>query len=153
MMDQEDRVAEADLLAQRLLTRSIHGPMYIDFPMGWTQLLSDLDTALAEIDPGYQLDQVKEKFAGLRYYYRLSEGYDQNDGETDEQYDERMAARQALANRFDAVVRLAEALSYKTCTVCGESGRFAMRASGWNDTVCDSHMQEGWTRSNEEDAD
>lgn len=38
---------------------------------GWHQLLVELDTTLARIEPGYEVHQIKEKFGGLRYYTGL----------------------------------------------------------------------------------
>jgi hypothetical protein len=35
---------------------------------GWTPLIKELDSKLSELDPHYTIDQIKEKFGGLRYY-------------------------------------------------------------------------------------
>jgi hypothetical protein len=35
---------------------------------GWYQLILDLDGKIGSIEPGYKVDQVKEKFGGLRFY-------------------------------------------------------------------------------------
>lgn len=35
---------------------------------GWASLIDALNGRLAEIDPDYAIDQIKEKFGGLRYY-------------------------------------------------------------------------------------
>ena len=40
----------------------------VDFPHGWTQLVYNLHRELVAIDPYYVIDQVKEKFGGLRVY-------------------------------------------------------------------------------------
>lgn len=101
----------------------------IGLPYGWMTLVSELDAAMVALDPDYELHQVKEKFAGLRFYYQPSgkAGVD--------------AATQMMQLAQDA-----ERASYKICTYCGEPGRGARRVSGWWDTVCDAHMQEGWAR-------
>lgn len=57
--------------------------------------------------------QVKEKFGGLRFYVSTA---------TDEQY---------------GMIRLAEALSYNTCEICGSRGRLG--GNGWFSTRCAKH--------------
>ena len=42
---------------------------WIRHSRGWYPLVIDLDTALAEVDPNYDVLQVKEKFGVLKYYY------------------------------------------------------------------------------------
>jgi hypothetical protein len=59
--------------------------------------------------------QVKEKFGGLRFYVH---------GATDEQY---------------AMIRFAEAMSYKTCGVCGNRGKST--GGYWINTRCKKHMK------------
>jgi hypothetical protein len=60
--------------------------------------------------------QVKEKFGGLRFYVQ---------GATDEQY---------------AYIRFAEAMSYRTCDVCGNKGK--PNHEGWITTRCKEHRNE-----------
>ena len=36
---------------------------------GWLPLIKELDSKLSELDPNYTIDQIKEKFGGLRYYF------------------------------------------------------------------------------------
>jgi len=59
------------------------------------------------------LDQVKEKFGTLRFYY--SGGDDTIDG----------------------MVRLAESMTSVTCEVCGSPG--TQNSSGWITTLCEMH--------------
>jgi len=59
------------------------------------------------------LDQVKEKFGTLRFYY--SGGDDVVDG----------------------MVRLAESMTCVTCEVCGSPG--TQNSGGWITTLCESH--------------
>ena len=61
------------------------------------------------------LDQVKEKFGTLRFYY--SGGDDVIDG----------------------MVRLAESMTCVTCEVCGSPG--TQNSGGWITTLCESHRQ------------
>jgi len=59
----------------------------------------------------FQIDQIKEKFGGLRFYY--SGGDDTIDG----------------------MVHLAESMSYGTCESCGSTNNVG-RTQGWIYTVC-----------------
>ena len=38
----------------------------------WGSILRDAHEKMTLVDPGYRIDQIKEKFNGLRYYYRPS---------------------------------------------------------------------------------
>lgn len=68
-----------------------------------------------EIVPQVTLDQVKEKFGALRFYY--SGGDDIIAG----------------------MVRLAESMSVVTCEVCGSPGKF--RGKSWLYTSCEEHAR------------
>ena len=69
-----------------------------------------------EIVPQVTLDQVKEKFGALRFYY--SGGDDIIAG----------------------MVRLAESMSVVTCEVCGSPGKFLGKS--WFYTACDEHNRD-----------
>lgn len=77
-----------------------------------------------EIEP-VVAEQVKEKFGTLRFYYR---GGDQV---------------------VDGAVRMAEAMSARTCEICGNNGR--IRKGGWIRTLCDQHATEFNYNTNEDD--
>ena len=66
--------------------------------------------------PQVVIEQVKEKYASLRFYYR---GGDE---------------------RIDGMVRMAEAMSEHICETCGDLGR--IRGRGWVYTACDKHTRE-----------
>ena len=38
---------------------------------GWLGIIQDLDKQIAKIAPHYEIDQIKEKFGALRYYYDI----------------------------------------------------------------------------------
>jgi len=57
--------------------------------------------------------QVKEKFGGLRFYY---DGGDE---------------------KIFGMVRMAEAMSYKTCETCGNPGE--LKNEGWMKVCCPAH--------------
>jgi hypothetical protein len=95
-------------------------PGMVSPPTGWTQLIIQLDEALAEIVPDYQILQVKEKFGGLRYYVGPIEH-----------------------DNFEQVhnlIRDAERESYLICEVCGAPGK--ERDTAWIRTLCDEHAKE-----------
>lgn len=92
---------------------------------GWMDLIHRLCTDIqAELEaPGneelkerFWVVQVKEKFAGLRFYT-----YNTNDV-------------------IDGLVEQAERDSYRTCESCGEPG--LPRMGGWYRTLCDRHAKE-----------
>jgi hypothetical protein len=64
-----------------------------------------------------EVNQIKEKFGGLRFYY--SGGDDTVDG----------------------MVRMAEAWANVTCEECGVPGK--RRSGGWIRTLCDTHAVRG----------
>ena len=97
---------------------------------GWFDLTWDLSSKLEPLiqkfidenqdtEPYPKAFQVKEKFGGLRFYMTCG---------SDEIYD---------------LIREAEALSYKTCEVCGKPGE--ERPSGWIRTHCDD-CHENWDK-------
>jgi hypothetical protein len=75
---------------------------YVDVDAGWYQLVLDCDEELSAIDPNYDLQQVKEKFGSLRYYFQPSDS--------------------TLRKEMDAVVAKYEELASKTCEATGGPG-------------------------------
>jgi hypothetical protein len=66
--------------------------------------------------PQVIVDQVKEKFGTLRFYYHGGDDI------------------------IDGMVRMAESISGFTCEKCGAPGK--MRGRGWLYTACDTHTKE-----------
>lgn len=60
-----------------------------------------------------KFDQVKEKYGGLRLYFSGGDNY------------------------VEGLVRMAEAISYKTCEVCGNKGE--ANKGGWISVRCEAH--------------
>lgn len=85
---------------------------------GWQPLLEDLHAKLLALDPRYEIQQIKEKFGGLRYYISPSESLD---GETWKQIQDLTAE--------------AELKSYVICEDCGEPGN-QTTDSRWIRTLC-----------------
>ena len=90
---------------------------------GWMELVTQLDKDVAQLDPDYVIDQVKEKFGGLRYYITISEGVDQE-------------TREKIWN----TIHEAEEKSFDICDICGEAGkRVNVGGAGWIATRCEQH--------------
>ena len=83
---------------------------------GWFQLIWDLCEKLKASGFDKRVQQVKEKFGGLRFYVESA---------TNEQWD---------------IIRDAEILSYQTCEYCGEEGE--IRNTSWMRTLCDKCFEE-----------
>ena len=79
---------------------------------GWYPILARIEKQLRQIDPDYQVLQIKEKFGTLRFYLAW-------------QYDE----------LGKAAVAEAEAEAARTYELCGSPGRLRIRNS-WLRTVC-----------------
>lgn len=77
---------------------------------GWGDLVVELYQDLVKIYPDVEVNQVKEKFGGLRFYTGplYEEGY--------------------------ARIREATSKSYKTCEICGRRGK--TWNGGWVVTLC-----------------
>jgi len=90
---------------------------------GWFQILNQLMNNIqhhidwknknGEVVPQVTLDQVKEKFGTLRFYYTGGDDV------------------------IDGMVRMAEAMSGVTCEQCGNPG--TSTGGGWIKTVCKEH--------------
>lgn len=84
---------------------------WISCDPGWFPMIAELHRTLVDMDPNYEVHQVKEKFGGLRYYYGPGNA------------------------EMDAVVRQFENRSYKTCELCGDDARMC-RKGYWYKTLC-----------------
>ena len=79
-------------------------PPFLDVGPGWFPLIIELDELLSLYDPAYTLQQVKEKFGGLRWYFEPT-SYDlPNYGE------------------MRRIVSQYESLSMLTRELCGRAG-------------------------------
>jgi hypothetical protein len=93
--------------------------------VGWDDLLLELDTKLAEIDPNYEIQQAKQKFGELRFYASLSDGFYDTDPTDAAQYE------------FSRLIVWAESKSTVTCEHCG--GPAERRPGSWIAVLCDEH--------------
>ena len=71
--------------------------------------------SVPESIPQVTLDQIKEKFGTLRFYYTGGDDI------------------------IDGMVRMAESMSAVTCETCGNLGQ--QRGGGWIRTLCDHHEE------------
>lgn len=69
----------------------------------------------AEVVPQVVVEQIKEKFGGLRFYYQGGD------------------------DQISGMVRMAEAWAGHSCEDCGAPG--TRRSGGWVRTLCDTHEQ------------
>ena len=90
----------------------------IDVDEGWYQLVIDCDKELTEVDPNYQIYQVKEKFGGLRYYTKQSNPDDK-----------------AMSERIAGIIAKYEDIASKTCSATGEPGVLMKSIGGWYKTL------------------
>lgn len=93
---------------------------------GWLKLTEKAIIALRDLGD-VTIDQIKEKFGGIRLYFSCPE-------------EKREAA--------DAIVSALEKECWKTCEECGEPGE--SRRGGWTKTLCDTHSN-GRTPYNEDE--
>jgi len=85
----------------------------IDQLMGNIQHHIDWRNRKGEIVTQVTVDQVKEKFGTLRFYYTGGDDY------------------------IDGLVSMAESMSGVTCETCGNPGKST--GGGWIKTVCEAH--------------
>src|SRR3989304_5951278 len=76
---------------------------------GWAGIVGDLWDYVKAQDPPIAVNQVKEKFGGLRFY---SGGVSED-----------------IVDAVNVRIAEAEAQSYKTCETCGQPG--LLRGGGW----------------------
>lgn len=120
----------------------------IDCDAGWDWILEDLNAKLKYLDFNYKINQIKEKFGTLRFYY------------------EPQLTKEVVLDLMDDAVTIAEQLSASTCEICGNSSRCAIASrgvkydqtvgikynDGWYKTLCDSCAEPiGYRASKEED--
>lgn len=98
---------------------------------GWEPLVDELHRRVLELDPDIVIDQVKEKFAALRYYYNCSDPGKKIDTPWEE--------GKSLCDVLENLVQQAETVSLWTCEVCGKPGWADRHGHGWLNTLCAEH--------------
>lgn len=89
---------------------------------GWSTILDKLTDKLFRLGWNGGLQQVKEKFGGLRFYWQNN------------------IQDPTLASIANDVVEIAEWRSAQTCEKCGKYGK--ARGAGWIITLCAEHWNE-----------
>ena len=89
---------------------------HIDWQNNTAEHAAKLGKPLPEVSPQVVVQQIKEKFGGLRFYHEGGDDY------------------------IRGMVRMAEAWADRSCEECGALG--TRRNSGWVRTLCDTHEQE-----------
>lgn len=77
---------------------------------------NEYDNPIPDECPQVVVEQIKEKFGGLRFYYQGGD------------------------DQIHGMVRMAEAWASVACEECGSPGE--RRGGGWIKTLCDTHAQE-----------
>jgi hypothetical protein len=95
----------------RELARASVGP-------GWAALIAEVFDRRDRDFPSARIEQVKEKYGGLRIYFRASSEH-----------------RAGFNDLLDDIARR----SYETCEVCGAPG--VVRHGAWIVTRCDAHAE------------
>lgn len=93
-----------------------------DLPEGWKDLVDQLLTDLSKI-PGWKtiyVSQVKEKFAGLRFYINIASG------------------EAEWVKQVSDLIEAAESKSYTLCQTCGKPGK-TITSKHWWETACEEH--------------
>lgn len=93
----------------------------LSLPYEWV-----FNTAKKNVGVVMVVDQVKEKFGGLRFYYHFESNPDAVD--VDQEY------TKEICKEIQGAVDFAESLSFKICEECGNPGK--VRGGGWVRTLC-----------------
>lgn len=86
-------------------------------PDGWKDIVLQADAMMAFIDPDYKIQQVKEKFGTLRFYYESSK-------------------QGVELSILEAIATAAENDSATTCEACGKYGMLRDKRY-YIQTLCD----------------
>ena len=96
------------------------GGVVLECADGWLPLIQKLDADIRNLCPDYRVEQIKEKFGGLRYYYCSP-----------------LDASEFVRDHVEALVCAAEDASFEICELCGAKGELR-NVQGWWRTLCDS---------------
>jgi len=91
-----------------------------DINLGWLPLVINLHKSIFELDPNYELVQVKEKFGGLRYYVNTYSMY------TD------------IGKQIHQLIDIAEETSLTICELCANPGSLRSKTYFPLKTYCDN---------------
>jgi len=95
---------------------------------GWYKLLIEVDEKLNYLCPEYEIQQIKEKFGTLRFYWGMPYKGDYKAGLSD-------TDREMIFTIMSDVVHYAENSSSIFCEICGNYGR-TLTKNYWLKTLC-----------------
>ena len=113
----DDAGEHAEALTQILRRIPPRWGRWVSCDAGWYPLIIRIDAQLVEVDPDYEVHQIKEKFGGLDFNFGTGKGLD------------------ALL-AMNAITRVAREESQHVCERCGQAGRLSMR-NHWYKTLCE----------------
>ena len=132
---------------------------WISCDRGWYPIIVEVDRQLEELIPGYQVNQIKEKFGTLSYYFDIAQETDpytlqhpaphvDADKESwnkwsagweswaeSEEGKAYFAKQEETLAKANQIVQEAARLSATTCELCGKLGENKNRG-GWLKTTC-----------------
>jgi len=99
---------------------------HIECWKGWLGLIEKLSEELAAIDTEkvVRVTQIKQKFAGLRYYITFLHGKEPS-----------------YKEEISKLIREYESFSFKVCEACGDPGSRAKEDTGYLLTLCDACLK------------
>jgi hypothetical protein len=130
---------------------------------GWfalvDELCTDLEQLLGDRAEAFAVEQVKEKFGGLRFYWSMQgqpAGFDADIGGVRPARDAAEAgisatpfgvrvsitSKDEFSRAIAARIRRAEDASFTICESCGAAGRLLV-THGWLETACERHERPG----------
>lgn len=108
---------------------------------GWFNLIDYCLLRIKEYPApdSFEITQIKEKFGGLRIYYRIHDStfFYMMEGESLQDTNKKCAFRWAI----DKYIAEAEADSYHVCEVCGKPATLD-KSQFWIKTLCEEHKAE-----------
>jgi hypothetical protein len=113
----DDAGEHAESLARILQRIPSRWGRWVSCDAGWYPLVIRVDAQLLELDPDYEVHQIKQDFAALDFKFATAKG---------------LNVWQAMRAITDA----AREESRRTCERCGRPGRTSVR-DGWYKTLCD----------------
>jgi len=90
---------------------------------GWWPIVDEMHKDLTRLLGEYELQQIKEKFGGLRYYMQVGSG-----------------CNPALMGQVRDIITAGEDKSTETCETCGQEGT-NQSIGGWYKTLCPGHAE------------
>jgi hypothetical protein len=116
-MTKEEKRWQEEFNDRKLASGGWYGCIVND---GWKDIVLECDAMLSYMDPNYKIQQVKEKFGTLRYYFDTEIEYGTIERDI-----------------MDAIVRSAEIRSASICEKCGKWGELRTDRS-YIQTLCNS---------------